>query len=495
MQVRYVVTVFACVGAFAALAAAGPPVCELQKLTASDGDSLDGYGFSVAVDGDLAVSGAWVDEVQGLLSGSAYFLRRVNGEWVEEQKVLASDGNAWARFGHAVAIHGDVAVIGAVADDDECPGEEFCFSGSAYVFRRVDGVWIEEQKLTASDAAPQQEFGFTAAVGEGFVAIGAICDSNGCGGSSGCCAGAVYVYRYDGTWIEEQKLTVPEGELFDKFGNAVAISGDTILIGMQWDDDLGSNAGAAYIFDYNGSEWIASQKLHASDAVASADFGFSVSIAGDVVLIGAHWDDDPCPGDPLCRSGAAYVFRYDGELWNEEQKLTPSDGQMQDEFGHSVAIEGDLAVVGARLEDEICPEDPDCDSGAAYVYRLGGGARNVGWTEVQKVMASDLEDGDFFGISVSVSGDEIFIGSYLDDDLGTASGAAYVFGVDDACPQFADCDADGDVDTHDFATFQTCFTGAGTPWVGDCECSDFDGDSDVDLRDYSEFQSALTGPR
>ena len=129
-----------------------------------------------------------------------------------------------------------------------------------------------------------------------------------------------------------------------------------------------------------------------------------------------------------------------------------------------------------------------------YVYRFGGGAPRVGWTEVQKVMAFDLEDGDFFGISVSVSGDEIFVGSYLDDDLGTASGAAYVFGVDDACPQLGDCDADGDVDAIDFAAFQRCFTGGGTPWAGDCGCSDFDADSDVDLPDYSDFQSALSGP-
>ncbi|MBW2390750.1 MAG: FG-GAP repeat protein, partial [Deltaproteobacteria bacterium] len=269
-----------------------------------------------------------------------------------ECKILASDGQGIDTFGFSVAIAGDVIVVGAASDDF---GNR---SGSAYVYRFDGADWVEEQKLTASDPMLNQQFGISVATSGDLIVVGAQLDED-----SGASAGAAYIYRFDGaSWVEEQKLLASDGATGALFGIAVAIAGNAIVVGAFNDDDSGSLSGSAYVFRFDGTNWVEEDKLTASDGAAFKFFGNSVAISADLIVVGAEFD-----GENGLFAGAAYVYRFDGTDWIEEQKLTGSDGASGDLFGFSVAIAGDVVVVGANRDDEVGE-----DSGSAYVYRYDG---------------------------------------------------------------------------------------------------------------------------
>jgi len=248
-------------------------------------------------------------------------------------------------------------------------------SGSAYVYKENGAAWTEEAKLTASDAAADDLFGVSIAISGDTAVVGA--------SGEGSSTGAAYVYTRSGTtWTEEQKLTASDGGLFDEFGVSVSVSGDTVVVGAASQNSV---TGAAYVYTRSGTTWTEEQKLTASDGATSDNFGFSVSVSGDKAVIGAFGDDG--------LTGSAYVYTRSGTTWTEEQKLTASDGAADDFFGLSVSVSGDTAIAGAFGDESF--------TGSAYVYRENAGT----WTEEQKLTASDGAAEDLLGISVSVSGD------------------------------------------------------------------------------------------
>ncbi len=381
---------------------------EGAKLTAPDADEQDNFGNSISISGNAVLVGSWENDNPG--RGSAYIYRLNGTSWTEEQTLTASDGAPHDGFGSGVSISGDVAVVGAWENDDVGAN-----SGSAYVFRFDGRTWAEEQKLTASDAASLDDFGFSVAI-DGHVALIASLHDDDAGSSSG----SVYAYRFDGSeWVEEEKLTASDAAAGDNFGYSVSISGNVALVGAYQNDDAGANSGSAYVYRFDGNTWTEEQKLTASDAAAGAAFGNSVSMSGDVALIGAF-------GNAL--TGSAYVFRFDetNMQWVEEQRLAASDGGSNDRFGWSVSVSEDLAVVGARNDD-----DAAANSGSAYLYRFDGST----WIEELKLTASDAAQTDYFGNAVSISEGVAAIGAFLDDDGGYNSGSAYVFG---AAPALSD---------------------------------------------------------
>ncbi|MHC4093856.1 MAG: FG-GAP repeat protein, partial [Planctomycetota bacterium] len=247
--------------------------------------------------------------------------------WAEVAKLTASDAAAHDAFGKSAAIGGDYVVVGAYGNDDADPGGSNCRSGSAYIFEKPPGGWhnmTETQKLTASDAACGDHLGSHG----GGVSIGGECAVIGAVGDDGE-TGSAYVFcRCDGTWVEVDKLTASDRETGDRFGNAVSISGGLVVIGAYWDDDAcpadpGCNSGSAYVFhrDDNGTPgdlcddaWGEFCKLTASDAAAGDQFGnYGVSVDGDYALIGALYNDDACTsGISACDSGSAYVYVVSG---------------------------------------------------------------------------------------------------------------------------------------------------------------------------------------
>ncbi len=243
-----------------------------------------------------------------------------------------------------------------------------------------------------------------------------------------------------------RKLLASDIEADDRFGFSVAISGDFAVVGAQLEDAGGSAAGAAYVLQRNegGAEnWGEVKKLTASDAQAGDQFGYSVAVSGDTVVVGANDEDSAGSG-----TGAAYVFRRNhggADNWGEVKKLIASDAQGGDNFGWSVTVSGDTVVVGAYVEDA-----GGSAAGAAYVFqRNQGGTDN--WGEVKKLTASDAETGDLFGISVAVSGDTIVVGAWVEDAGGSDAGAAYVFDLlqPKKLPFPGDTDGDGCPDVRE----------------------------------------------
>jgi len=420
---------YALLAVFASHSASGQVLHESAKLLASDGAAGDSFGYSVSVSGDTAVVGAPFDGcAAGIACGSAYLFRFNGTSWVEEQKLTASDAAAGDQFGFSVSASGDTIMVGAHWDD--CPGGVNC--GSAYMFRydptqlMCGEWWCEEQKLTASDGADHDEFGhFSVSVSGDTAVAGAW--QNDCPAGNDC--GSAYVFRFNGTsWVEEQKLTASDAAAGDRFGRAAAVSGDTALVSAFLDECAsGGDCGSAYVFRYDptqqmcGGWWCEEQKLTASDGAMNDRFGESVSLSGDTALVGADLDD--CAAGIDC--GSAYVFRFDGGSWVEEQKLTASDAGANNQFGWTVSVRGDMAVVGSP--DDNCAAGASC--GSVYVYRFNG----TNWVEEQKLTPTDAGVGDDFGFSVSVSGDSVVVGAYLDDDAGSDSGSAYVFNVIGTC--------------------------------------------------------------
>ncbi|UCC32352.1 MAG: FG-GAP repeat protein, partial [Phycisphaerales bacterium] len=296
----------------------------------------------------------------------------------------------------------------------------------------------------------------------------------------------------DDFWVQEDKLTpwdVTEGDLF---GISVAIRGHRAIVGARDDDDAGSNSGSAYVFRHDDNDtpydptddrWVREAKLTASDAAGGDRFGTSVSISGDRAVVGAQLDDDAGS-----HSGSSYVFRCDDnatpldpsdDFWIQEDKLTASDAAGGDRFGVSVFISGDRIVVGAALDDDACLAEPTCDSGSAYVFRLDDNgtssqATDDFWVQQAKLVASDMCEGDVFGASVTICGDQAIVGAHLDDDdRGEDSGSVYTFSIAGRC-----------TDLLSFANLQNCFSGDGGGVLSGCQIFNFDGDNDVDLDDY-----------
>lgn len=375
------------------------------KLTAFDGVTNDEFGISVSVDGDVAVVGAESDD--GARGAAYIFERGIGGTnaWGLVAKLTAPDAAMDDWFGFSVAVAGDVALVGAYGNDDAGPG-----SGSAYVFERNIGgtnAWGYVCKLTASDAAACDYFGVAVAV-DGDVAIVSASGDDGFRGSA-------YVFQRNagGTnaWGQVAKIIAPDGSSSDFFGVSVSVAGDVAIVGAEQDDNLGS----AYVFERNmggTNAWGFVRKLTASDGAVDDHFGYSVSADGDAALVGAYGGE------------AAYVFQRNSggtNAWSEVAKLTASDGSAA--FGWSVAMDGGTAIIGAYKDD-----DSGSESGAAYVFERNANGPNA-WGQVRKLKGSDGSAGDWFGCAVSASGNTALIGAFHDDPSGTFSGSAYVMPV------------------------------------------------------------------
>ncbi|MGI9513880.1 MAG: fibronectin type III domain-containing protein [Anderseniella sp.] len=396
---------------------ASPPLFPNErKILASDKAANDKFGIRVAVDGDTAIVGAYRDDDNGSDSGSAYvFIRDNSGNWSQQVKLKASDGAANDSFGHSVALSGNTVIVGAYNDDDNGSN-----SGSAYVFIRDNsGNWSQQAKLTASDGAANDYFGYTVAVDGNTAIVGAHQNND-----NGTNSGSAYVFIRNGSsWSQQANLKASGGAANDNFGHNVAVDGDTAIVGAHNNDDNGNNSGSAYVFIRNGSSWSQQVKLlplkadGTSDGTASDYFGHSVAVDGDTAIVGAHNNDDN--GN---NSGSAYVFIRNGSSWSQQVKLLPlkvdgtSDGDFNDRFGNSVAVDGNTVIVGA-LQDAV---GTNSNAGSAYVFTRNG----TSWTQYVKLEASDESAGDRFGSSVAVDGDTAIIGARADT---TNSGSAYIF--------------------------------------------------------------------
>jgi hypothetical protein len=209
------------------------------------------------------------------------------------------------------------------------------------------------------------------------------------------------------------RLQAADASAEDQFGNSVDASGNVAVVGAWQDDPKAYDSGSAYVFRWNGTVWVQEQKLFPADGANSDRFGVDVAVSAGVAVVGALYDDDRGAD-----SGSLYVYRHSGVSWVMEQKITPADGQAGDFLGSAVAISGNLIAASAYGDD-----DRGNYAGAVYVWEFNG----TTWVQNAKLYAPDAAASDFFGVDLALSGDSIVVGSYLDDDRGSGSGSAYVF--------------------------------------------------------------------
>lgn len=405
------------------------------KLTASDGADGDLFGWSVAVENNTLIVGSRQDDDRGRESGSAYVFHRDGTTWNQQAKVTPTDATSLDNFGSSVAISGNRFVVGSPNDDEAAQ-----YAGAVYTYVRNDegtlgdpndDSWRQEAKLVASDAAAFDGFGRSVSVQDQTIAVSANGDDDG-----GRDSGSVYVFAESGgVWNEQAKLTASDRRSFDRFGASLALRDDRIVVGAVGDDDRGSTSGSAYVFERNAATWSQTSKLTASDGAAGDVFGRAVAVVEDRIFASSPLKEVDTDGDGLVDAhdaGSIYGFYFTGSDWNETQKLraaiAPPAPEPFAQLGYSVDIDGELMVVGARLDDV----GSAYRAGAAYVFRRSDGgtplnSRDDTWQLEAELTAADGAAEDYFGTAVSISGDIVVVGSAGDDDRGSQSGSAYIF--------------------------------------------------------------------
>ncbi len=328
----------------------------------------------------------------GFVVGAAYVFVRNTGVWTQQAYLKASNIGSFDQFGASVAVAGDTVVIGAVFEDSDTtgvnstPNEGATESGAAYVFVRNAGVWTQQAYLKASNTGAGDVFGSVAVAGD-TVVVGAYGEYSSTTGVNSTPnelaprAGAAYVFvRNAGVWTQQAYLKASNTGMFHLFGISVAAAGDTVVVGATGES---SSAGAAYVFVRSTGVWTQQAYLKASNAGGDDKFGQSVAVAGDTVVVGAFQEDssttgvNSTPNNGAGNSGAAYVFGRIGTTWTQESYLKASNTGGADNFGISAAISGDTVVVGAYGEasnatgvngnqnDNLAP-----GAGAAYAFTI-----------------------------------------------------------------------------------------------------------------------------
>ncbi len=320
----------------------------------------------------------------------------------ETERLMALGLGADDRFGTSVSVHNGVAIVGS-------PGENTgrTLHGAARVFR-FDGLrWNEEQRLLALDGADRDEFGSSVLACGAEAFVGAPQEDVTVGGS-----GAVYWFHFDGSaWVESQKLVASDPGPSAAFGTSIAKSGELLVVGAPL---ASAYVGAAYVFRFDGVRWNEIQKLSASSPDHRDDFGTSVAVEGDWLMVGAPYDDDL--GNA---SGAVHVFRFDGTSFAEETKLMAFDSRRPNSFGFSVSLCGDRLLVGER---------DSYDFGAAYIFRFDGS----GWIPEQRLTTPDTGNADHFGYSLALTKDLAVVAAVGASYGGDSSGCVHRYRYDGA---------------------------------------------------------------
>jgi hypothetical protein len=440
-----------------------PDGCELrqdQELLANDLSHEDQFGGSVSLSGDVAIVGAsWHDD-NGIDSGAAYIYRLIyvgyGMQWVEEQKLLASDGGANDNYGFSVSVFSDTAIVGSLN------------TGAAYIYRFDGTTWNEEALLSGTVS----EFGRSVSIDQDVAIVGS--------------SGDATVYRYDGSsWNVEATLIATDWWYpGNSFGISVSISGNRVIIGANGDYVNGTASGSAYIFSFDGTSWSEEAKLYSSNIDGYDSFGYAVSIDGDAAVVGAYM------GDGInTDTGAAYAFRHDGTAWVEEAVLAPSDGLAYGWGGYSVSISGNNAAVGTIFDD-----DSGAASGSIWIFQYDG----IDWSETVKLFALDTptEGGGTFGNAVEIDGTNVIGGALTHNHKGVGTGSAYVFrniysdcngnGISDECDILDGTSIDLDENGVPDECEVNCFNFAG----GECTASDFDNNGEVNIADLLQLIAA-----
>lgn len=330
-----------------------------------------------------------------------------SGEPLDELKLLAGNPSEVDNFGAAVDIDGDTAVVSALGNRFRGHPDN-----TVNVYVRQEAGWVLQQTLSARDGDPtvDDSFAYSLDLDGDTLVVGAIGDSDGAFD-----AGAAYVYaRHGSSWSLQQKLVASDAVSFANYGISVAVEGDAVVVGAHGDDDFGYMTGAAYVYRREGAVWTEEQKLIASDPAPENAFGLDVAIDGRTIAVGAP----NVPSGGFISSGAVYTFVRGETGWTQEAKLAARDAAENQGFGFGVSLSGDTMVVAAP-GDKVGTHT----YGAAYVYGRDGS----GWTQQRKLTDTDVKRFDGFAWSVAVDGDTIAVGNICSNEAADFGGAVHLY--------------------------------------------------------------------
>lgn len=425
------------------------------QLLAPDGQSLDKFGWSVALSDGHAFIGADKHDPHAEDSGAAYVFKDDGQEWIFEDKISFLEGAKSDAFGTALSVSGDWALVGAIWDNNGAIG-----SGAAYIFNynnnwelaakliapnvsqndhfgyavsllheralvsqyknpvgakyygavnvyNFDGEdWNATDQIISLGSSSSDEFGHSLAQTEDFIFIGAPGTQ-----TDNSLEGEVHVYEFDGiSWVENSRISASDGHRFSSFGYSLSANNDRLLVGAIGMEGMNGNTGAVYEFQYNGQQWVETVKIEVANGIAVTQFGYSLAMNEDTVLIGSYNNG--------VEPGLAIIFNFDGNSWLQSHEFSVVDNDEAPWFGSRVALMGQRALVSA-----VNPEFPTNAIGAVYVFEDRGG----NWTQTLKINTPDRSFGYGIGNSLGMTEDFILIGDVYDDERGSGAGAVYVF--------------------------------------------------------------------
>ncbi len=423
---------------------------ELDRISAFDAFAGDSFGVDVDIDGDRAVIGARFDDDGGGNSGSAYvyFYNPITEMWEEEKngKLVHVSAFGGDLFGSSVAIEGDTIVVGAPQDDIN----EVEFKGSAHVFTRGPEGWdVGQELLPMDDNLKYENYGISVDIDNDTIVVGVAFDDDNDKSVDSGASGSAYVYELvSEEWTRTATLLPPDTEDHQNFGWSVAIDMDTIVVGApHWTE---SGLGEAYVFTRSDG-WSDSTKLPVTDNLAGDNFGWSVAVSGDVVVVGARLDEDAVNG---VEAGSITIFERSGTNWDHKDKLVASNGEQGDYFGNDVATNGEAVIAGS-------PFSRSFDKGSSYSFSKSGN----NWVEDEVIApssnAANISAIQQFGGSLALDGETLFVGAPTSDIFNGSSfiffaGAAFVYEVSAPPAIIADY---GDAPLHNIDSYHLTDSG------------------------------------
>jgi len=457
-------------------------------VKASNTGSSDNFGYSVSISGDtLAVgapgessnaTGINGDQINNNASssGAVYIFTRNGSTWSQQAYIKASNPGPGDGFGCSVSLSGNTLAVGAPGEASNATGingdqtnNDASTSGAVYVFTRSGSTWTQQAYIKASNTIAFAEFGYSVSLYGDTLAVSAIYERSNATGVNGDQfntlapgSGAVYIFTRSGTtWIQQAYVKASNTESADNFGCSVSLYSETLAVGayQESSDAMGINgdqinndapsSGAVYVFTRSGTTWTQQSYIKASNTGNADRFGYSLSLYGDTLAVGAHGESSNAMGingeqtnNDKGYSGAVYVYTRTGTTWTQEAYVKASYTETGDRFGFQVSLSDNILAVGTTQEDSNATGingDQTNNlaeySGAAYVYTRTG----TTWTQQAYIKASNAETFEWFGSSISVSGDTLVIGAQWESSNATGingdqannltpqSGAIYIF--------------------------------------------------------------------
>jgi hypothetical protein len=378
-----------------------------QKIFPNDPNTGVFFGRFVKLNNEFVFISAYQDFENSTASGSLYIYKNNENSYAQISKLFPDDGGVEEFFGYSLSTSDNWIITGAHHDSDFGAS-----SGAAYILNKNEtNNWEFYQKLLPFDASEADEFGKCVDIYQDFaISCSYLDDDNGIN------SGSVYIYKFSGEkWEYFDKIQASDPESYSQFGLSLDIYKNQIIVGAPFKNECGENCGTAYIFEKKNDKWIEVAKLIPSDLEEKDEFGIIVKIKENTAIVSSTKDDDNG-----INSGSVYVFTKENNKWCFSQKITPFDGDTRDAFGVDLDFNDSILVIGSYFDD-----DNGINSGSIYIFKK----LNNKWNFTKKIIPSDGDESDAFGASISLEKDKLLVGAYSDDDNGFFSGAAYLFSM------------------------------------------------------------------